>query len=466
MIVHLLIILFHFSFASQARRYVRRLSRESLSPSASWTTFPTPDKLSQSPSASLKSSGPSSSPTSECHDLADYKSPINDLPCWAFRNTDCLAWKYIGLTDLQLLELLQSCPQSCEVDCSISSNPTISPSVSYRTLFTDVEFYIYGAHDILDSNAKVVLEEVVINFVSNTFTDESSAIVSFTIDNQQIIYDHELRKRNLSGATLLINGKIVFRTIDETVTSNSLKLLISNMIDSSTFQERLNDETILSELVVSSSLRIDVGGSPDIGTTKDTSPTKKALTISTIVAVLCSVVLLVGFMYKKQKQLKYSKQLSPDNKLKQMYNDSEGSLWEDATQPHHNNISKVDSEDQQESFNSKLLERSNSAEEMEINLHLFPKSPTRLKSEPESVIPHIPSMIIFDNIDDENNMSPSEGSRSSTNSREKYASKKSLKVTPVTMGMPVKRVDASSELMEILSSKKIQNPNQAYSLLT
>jgi hypothetical protein len=276
---------------------------------------------------------------------------------------------------------------------------------------------------------------------------------------------NRLRKRNLSDATLLINGKIVVRTIDETLTSNSLKSLISDMIDSSTFQERLNDETILSGLAVSSSFRIDIGGSPyyDQGTTKDTSPRKKALTISSIVLVLCSVVLLVGFMYKKQKQLKYSKQLSPDIKLKQMCNDSEGSLWEDATQPHHNNISKVVYEDEQESFNSKL---SHSAEDMKNNLHLFSKSPTRLKSEPESVIPHIPSMIIFDNIDDENNMSPSEGSRSSTNNREKYTCKKSLKVTPVTMGMPVKRVDASSELMEILSSKKIQNPNQAYSLLT
>lgn len=60
---------------------------------------------------------PTSSPTPECHDLASYRSPINDFTCRDHRNTDCTKWKYLGLTDYQVLELLRSCPVSCRVDC-------------------------------------------------------------------------------------------------------------------------------------------------------------------------------------------------------------------------------------------------------------------------------------------------------------------------------------------------------------
>jgi hypothetical protein len=466
----LFVAIIHFAVASKARRYVRYLSDESPSPSASWTELPTrtPNIISQSPSASLISE-PSSSPTPVCHDLTYYKSPINDLPCWAFRNTDCLAWKYIGLTDLQVLELLQSCPESCKVECGFSTSPSLSPSVSYRTLVVDVEFYAYGAADLLNSDEKAVIEKVVENFISSTLTNGTSTIQSFAINDQRIISDRVkgLRIRRLGDLTLLIQGVVVIRTIDETLTSNRFKALFSQMMDSPMLQEKLKKDAILAGLVASSSNSI--GGTPysDPATTTDKMSRKKALTISSIILVTGSVMFLIVFMYRKQTRLKYSDQLSPDNKSRQEYDDPEENKWEDATQPHHNRYPTFVFEDEPKQFDTNNLVQMCNEEDVKKNFHKSPKSPNAMKPKSEfSVMTNIPSMIIFDNIDDEKCVSPSEDSRSSANGQNTPTCQQSMEVTSVKMRMPVKRVEASSELMAVLSSKKVKNPNQAYNLLT
>lgn len=460
----LFVAIIHFAVASKARRYVRYLSDESPSPSGSWTEFPTPNIISQSPSESLLSE-PSSSPTPVCHDLTSYKSPINDLPCWAFRNTDCLAWKYIGLTDLQVMELLQSCPESCRVECGFSTSPSLSPSVQYRTLVVNVEFYAYGAADLLNLNEMDVIEKVVENFISSTLTNGTSTIVSFTINDQRIISDNvkSLRMRHLGDLTLLIQGKVVIRTVDETLTSNRFKALFSQMMDSPMLQEELKNDTTLAGLVASSSKSI--GGTPysDPATTTDTKSRKKALTITSIFLVTGSVMLLIIFMYRKQTRLKYSDQLSPDSKSRNEYHDPEENKWEDATQPHHNRYPTfVFDEEPKQSDSINLVQRCNE-EDAKNNVHI----PNRLNQESEfSVLTNIPSMIIFDNIDDEKFVSPSEDSRSSANSQHTPTCQQFMEVTSVKMRMPVKRVEASSELLAVLSSKKVKNPNQAYNLLT
>lgn len=76
--------------------------------------------ISSSPSVTASydpSSMPSATPTVECHDLKSYRSPLNELTCRDHRNTDCSMWKYLGLTDEEVLELYRSCPVSCSADC-------------------------------------------------------------------------------------------------------------------------------------------------------------------------------------------------------------------------------------------------------------------------------------------------------------------------------------------------------------
>ena len=56
-------------------------------------------------------------PNSECNDLESYRSPIIGFTCEEHRNKDCFKWKDLGLTDEQLVTLLESCPIACNVDC-------------------------------------------------------------------------------------------------------------------------------------------------------------------------------------------------------------------------------------------------------------------------------------------------------------------------------------------------------------
>jgi hypothetical protein len=70
------------------------------------------------------SQSPSSSPTQDCHDDASYTSPINDqkLTCLHHKDTNCLDWRHLGLTKLQLQELLEACRRTCQFDCTSSQS--------------------------------------------------------------------------------------------------------------------------------------------------------------------------------------------------------------------------------------------------------------------------------------------------------------------------------------------------------
>jgi len=91
----------------------------SMAPTETTSIAPT-TTISSNPSFATSydpSSTHSASPTVECHDLESYRSPLNELTCRDHRNTDCSKWKYLGLTDEEVLELYRSCPVSCSVDC-------------------------------------------------------------------------------------------------------------------------------------------------------------------------------------------------------------------------------------------------------------------------------------------------------------------------------------------------------------
>jgi hypothetical protein len=76
-------------------------------PSVSPTDYP----------SSSPSDLPSALPTFSCHDVASYRSPINNLTCEDHANTDCMRWRYLGLNLTNLQELAESCPVTCDIDC-------------------------------------------------------------------------------------------------------------------------------------------------------------------------------------------------------------------------------------------------------------------------------------------------------------------------------------------------------------
>ena len=89
-----------------------------------------------------KSTVPSNAPSPECHDLASYRSPLNDFTCYDHRNTNCSNWKYLGLTDEDVLELYRSCPQTCGVECGYSLSPSSAPSRTGYPVNAEIDIFI------------------------------------------------------------------------------------------------------------------------------------------------------------------------------------------------------------------------------------------------------------------------------------------------------------------------------------
>jgi hypothetical protein len=127
--------------------------RPSLSPSV----FPTEDP-SVSPSAM-----PSSVPTLSCHDVAKYRSPINNLTCADHQGTDCTNWRYVGLTTDEVENLVLSCPISCNITCG-----------SFWLSNTTIPFKMKNVVTFLSPAAVATLSTVSIEFLTE-YVNERAA---------------------------------------------------------------------------------------------------------------------------------------------------------------------------------------------------------------------------------------------------------------------------------------------------
>ena len=69
-----------------------------------------------------------------CQDDPNYFSPQLELPCWSHSVVDCKALLNIGLTELEVMDLVEHCPCSCNVECGTftlsPTPPTESPTVT------------------------------------------------------------------------------------------------------------------------------------------------------------------------------------------------------------------------------------------------------------------------------------------------------------------------------------------------
>ena len=99
-------------------------------PSISFAPFSVTSVPSVSPSIL-----PSITPTPQCHDHENYRSPLNSLNCTQHEGTDCFQWKHLGLTDLEVEDLINSCPISCDIECG--SLIVFETNLSYRLLNVD-----------------------------------------------------------------------------------------------------------------------------------------------------------------------------------------------------------------------------------------------------------------------------------------------------------------------------------------
>lgn len=62
---------------------------------------------------------PSSAPSPSCHDMATYKSPLNNFQCHDHAGTDCFQWRFLGLSAREVETLVTSCPATCNIECGM-----------------------------------------------------------------------------------------------------------------------------------------------------------------------------------------------------------------------------------------------------------------------------------------------------------------------------------------------------------
>lgn len=142
----------------------------SLAPSAAPSSLPSVQP-SSSPSAA-PSSMPSSGPTLTCHDEPDYRSPFNGNFCAGHVGASCLQWRFLGLTLDSLEDLIISCPESCNVDCGtlnrfdievsyqISNVPGLLDAVTVKDLNSLTKDYIEDFLRIQEPFVEFFIDEV------------------------------------------------------------------------------------------------------------------------------------------------------------------------------------------------------------------------------------------------------------------------------------------------------------------
>ena len=102
---------------------------------------------------------PSIMPTPQCHDHENYRSPLNSLNCTQHVGTDCFQWKHLGLTDVQVEDLINSCPAACGIECD--SLFVFETNQTYRLLLVD-NFLSPESTDLFEAASTSYLEKHVL----------------------------------------------------------------------------------------------------------------------------------------------------------------------------------------------------------------------------------------------------------------------------------------------------------------
>jgi len=147
----------------------------------------------------LPSVTPSSYPTAECHDIASYQGPINNFTCEFHANTDCIQWRYLGLTIEQVEELLNNCPVSCGIECG---------TVDRLTLLTT--FQMYNMSTFLGPESVKIMEEAADEYLTE-FVRAAEPQSRFLLTGAELTSQRIVVRRQAPGRYLRIN----FRSLQE-----------------------------------------------------------------------------------------------------------------------------------------------------------------------------------------------------------------------------------------------------------
>jgi hypothetical protein len=243
-----------------------------------------------------------------------YQSPVNQLSCSDHNGTNCMEWRYIGLTVDQVQELIEKCPISCNIACG-----------SLDRFSIDVTFRVAQASTFLGPDTAQRMKDVGIDyladFIQSRISDDSQIYVSEAeLLSQQIIIGsvHNRMRRGLSRdverllseykqtVDLLVN--VSFRGLSINLEEITLKGLIVDGIQSAGYTNALqrSGDPELEHVVVS--LTTSNATSPSIaegGSEKGVSPGGIAASVLVTLSVLGAAGVLL-FMHIKRQQEKRS----------------------------------------------------------------------------------------------------------------------------------------------------------------
>ena len=169
-------------------RYVNILNRtrnNNSSLSSSPTITPTLD------------TAPSQVRTTTCYDLRNYSSPIYNLTCSSLNGTDCRQWQHVGLTALELRDLLVSCPVACGMDCA--------SHVQY--LQWNQTLLLHNVSSLASPSTTEVLEKTLLEYTSDyvdAHVDSHDGVVLYRpMLQRQTIWElhYRIRRRRLVDAS-------------------------------------------------------------------------------------------------------------------------------------------------------------------------------------------------------------------------------------------------------------------------
>ena len=125
---------------------------------------------------------PSIMPSPQCHDHENYRSPLNALNCTQHLGTDCFLWKHLGLTDMQVEDLINSCPVSCGIPCD--SLFVFGTNLTYRLLLVD---------NFLSPESTVLFEDASASYLENHILAKKQQS-RFSLNRVELISQRVLEK--------------------------------------------------------------------------------------------------------------------------------------------------------------------------------------------------------------------------------------------------------------------------------
>ncbi|KAG7347249.1 hypothetical protein IV203_030616 [Nitzschia inconspicua] len=269
------------------------------------------DQPSNLPAIIPSNSPPPSIPKMECRDRTEYQSPINGLSCEAHRNTECIAWRYLGLNVTQLETLVNSCPTTCGIDCGTFTQFSIS-----------VVFRMANLPGFLNTYSKRHLETTSQSFLEEYLAETTDAngkvivLIKVELTSQNLLEEKQQgdpkRLRTQSSASKKYKQQQVERTVTIEISidvvgfsikvdSMALTSLILEGIDNFEYINALRraDDFFFSAFILPSKTNAKTipPSVQDVGETSDTS--QATLFVSLMVPTVICTVIVGSLMYHR-----------------------------------------------------------------------------------------------------------------------------------------------------------------------